>query len=503
VRVAESTAVPAPQATPALKSENLSRLASPAAVVWTASLAWFAIFLTISIRAYRAFLDHRFDLGNMTQAVWSTAHWHPLEVTELTGRQITRLGAHVDPLVALFVPFWWLWPSPVMLLTAQVLALALGALPVFWLGRKYLASERGAAYLALSYLLYPGLQWRALNEFYPALVAVPFVLFAIWYLDEERFIWFGAFAVLVAASQEQMGLLVGGLGLWYGFRRRRWGVAAAIAGAGVAWTAVAMLVVIPHFSGGPSPFYSRYASVGGSPTGILHTLVTNPISIVRAASTSSDIRFMFWSFVPLLGLFLLAPTLSFIALPQLALSLLSDRSADVSLNGNISAPIVPLLVAGTVLGIARLRQAERMAKLVLLTTGLSLIAGPLPYLGTLAPGQDAHARAAAAAVSLVPSGAAVTATNDLGSHLSARRYIYVFPLISKSQWVVADLRDELVPTIRPGEARDGLAVPREDLVHRPMQFRQAIKRLEHDPLWRLVFSREGIRVWHRQKAIHR
>jgi uncharacterized membrane protein len=439
----------------------------------------------------------------MTQAVWSTAHWHPLEVTELTGRQITRLGAHVDPLLTLFAPFWWVWPSPVMLLTAQVLALALGAIPVFWLGRKYLASERAAAYLALSYLLYPGLQWRALNEFYPTLIAVPFVLFAIWYLDEDRFFLFGAFAVFVAASQEQMGLLVGGLGLWYGFRRRRWGVAAAIAGAGFAWTAVAMLVVIPHFSGGPTPFYSRYSSVGGSPTGIIHTLVTDPISIISSASTSADIRFMFWSFVPLLGLFIFAPTLSVIALPQLALSLLSDRSADVSLNGNISAPMIPLLIAGTVLGIARLRQGERIAKLVLVTSGLSVIAGPLPYVGALAPGQDAHARAAAAAVSLIPSDAAVTATNDLGSHLSARRYIYQFPLTSRSQWVVADLRDQLVPSITPGQARIGLAVPRDDLVRRPMRFRASVSRLEHDPSWRLVFSREDIRVWHRAKASNR
>jgi uncharacterized membrane protein len=496
----ETAAVRTSQARVALRPGALSALAKPVAVVWGASLAWFGIFLTISIRGYRAFLDHRFDLGNMTQAVWSTAHWHPLEVTELTGRQITRLGAHVDPLLALFAPLWWVWPSPVMLLTAQIVALALGALPVFWLARKHLPSERAAICLALTYLLYPGLQWRALNEFYPALVAVPLVLFAIWYLDEDKLFRFAVFGVLVAASQEQMGLLVGGLGLWYGFRKGRWGVAAGIACAGIAWTAVAILVVIPHFSGGPSPFYSRYASVGGSPTGILRTLVTDPMSVINAATTPSDLRFIFWSFVPLLGLFILAPTLSLIALPQLALSLLSDRSADVSLNGNISAPIIPLVIAGTILGIGRLRRSEGAARLVLLTTAVSVIAGPLPYVGELAPGQNAHTRAAAAAVSLIPSGAAVSATNDLGSQLSARRYIYEFPVTRRSNWVVVDLRDQLLPTITPGQARIGLAVPRDDLVHQPTRFRQAVARLERDPSWRLVFSLEDVRVWHRAKA---
>ena len=60
------------------------------------------------------------------------------------GEQISRLGAHVDPILVVFAPLWWLWPSLVMLLTVQAVAVALGALPVFWLARKHLESERAA-----------------------------------------------------------------------------------------------------------------------------------------------------------------------------------------------------------------------------------------------------------------------------------------------------------------------------------------------------------------------
>ena len=48
----------------------------------------------------------------MVQAVWSTAHGHPLRMTDLHGEQISRLAAHVDPILVLFAPLWWLWPSP-------------------------------------------------------------------------------------------------------------------------------------------------------------------------------------------------------------------------------------------------------------------------------------------------------------------------------------------------------------------------------------------------------
>jgi uncharacterized membrane protein len=475
-------------------------LTRPAVIVPTASLLWIALFLTMSIRAYRAFLYHRFDLGNMTQAVWATAHGHPFEVTALTGQQINRMGAHVDPFLALLAPLWWVWGSPEMLLAVQVVALGLGALPVFWLGRKHLASERAAMYLALSYLLYPGLQWRAPHDFHPAVVAVSLLLFAIWYLDEEKLGRFVVFAVLVAATQEQMGVLVAGLGVWYGLRKRRWGIGALIAGAGTAWTLTAVFLVIPHFSGGPSPFGSRYASVGGSPTGILRRLLSDPWSVISAATTPSDLRFMLWFVVPFLGLFLLAPTLALIAAPQLLLSLLSDRGTDLSLNCYLSAPVIPFVIVGTVLGVARLRRHETVAKLVLLTTGLSCLIGPLPSFGTLAPGSSVHSRAAAAALSRIPSGAAVAATNDLASHLSARRRVYLFPVVSRADWVAVDLRDDFMPSITPGQRRVGFAVPRDDLLRRPVAFRAAVARLARNPSWTLVFARNSVRVWHRKHA---
>ena len=130
----------------------------------------------------------------MAQAVWATAHGHPLAVTNLQGEQASRLGSHVDPILVAFAPLWWIWPSPAMLLAAQAVAIALGALPVFWLARKHLGSEQAALGFALAYLLYPAVQWLTLNEFHPVALACPLLLFAFWYLDEDRLGPFALFA---------------------------------------------------------------------------------------------------------------------------------------------------------------------------------------------------------------------------------------------------------------------------------------------------------------------
>ena len=141
-------------------------------------IAYGAGFAALSALRHDAFATGRFDLGNMVQAVWSTAHGHPLRMTDLHGDQISRLAAHVDPILVLFAPLWWLWPSPQLLLVTQALVVALGAVPVFLLGRKHLRSARAGLGFALAYLLYPATGWLTLNEFHPVALATTFLLVA-------------------------------------------------------------------------------------------------------------------------------------------------------------------------------------------------------------------------------------------------------------------------------------------------------------------------------------
>ncbi|MDX6516569.1 MAG: putative rane protein, partial [Gaiellaceae bacterium] len=51
---------------------------SPRLLLGVAVTAYAALFAELSILRHHAFRTGRFDLGNMTQAVWATAHGHPL-----------------------------------------------------------------------------------------------------------------------------------------------------------------------------------------------------------------------------------------------------------------------------------------------------------------------------------------------------------------------------------------------------------------------------------------
>ena len=256
----------------------------PRALLSLAVGAFAAGMSALAVLQQQAFETGRFDVGNLTQAVWSTAHGRFLEMTDLQGDQFSRLGAHFDPLVALLAPLWWLWPSPDLLLVVQAVGVALGAVPVFLLARKHLGGEWSGLGFALVYLLYPPTQWLVVDDFHPVALATPLLLGAIWFLDEDRLLPFALCAGAACLTKEQVGLVVAMLGIWHAFAhgRRRAGLVIFVAGALVA--VIATAVIIPHYApGGGSPFAGRYDAVGGSPAGIVKTAVLHPLRLLQIA----------------------------------------------------------------------------------------------------------------------------------------------------------------------------------------------------------------------------
>jgi uncharacterized membrane protein len=476
----------------------MTRRLTPRVLLWGAIAAYGVAFAALSILRHRSFQTGRFDLGNMVQAVWSTAHGHPLQITSLRGDQISRLAAHFDPILAAFTPVWLVWPSPDALLVAQAAAISLGALPVFWFARKHLGSEHAALGFALAYLLYPPTQWLTLNEFHPVALACPLLLFAVWYLDEGRLLPFAIFAVLAVTTKEEIGFVVAGLGLWYALQHHRRAQGATIFAIGAAAALVAIEVVVPHFNRtGSSSFFSRYSEVGGSPGGILHTAVHDPWKIVTTAVTGRGLGYLARLLLPLGLLTLFAPLFLLAALPELVINLLSAATTQTSIHFHYTAGLIPILIAGSILGAARLLR-NRPDLRVPLATGALVLAiaanyalGAIPLWRYFPGGEQAqayaaqvstHDRIAARALRLIPPHAVVSATNTLGGHLSARRRILSFPYIQDATWVAAD-------ETSPGYA-DRLA---------PLPTAVQLSWLRRNPDWRLVFERDGVLVFHRTR----
>jgi uncharacterized membrane protein len=323
-------------------------------------------------------------------------------------------------------------------------------------------------------------------------LATPLLLFAFWYLDEDRLLPFSLFAVAAAACKEEIALVVAGFGIWYALARQRRLAGAAIAGVAAAWSAIAIGVVIPHYNAGAeSDFYGRYSEVGGSAAGIVKTVFTHPVRIAEAAFSARDLHYLVELVAPLAALSLLAPLVLVAALPELAINLLSSTTTQTSIHFHYTAGLIPPLMIGAVFGAKRLsRWTIPVAAIV---AGAALIGnyrlGPLPGWRHVPGGEQfeatsarvtAHDRVAERALELIPKRAVVSATNTLGGHLSARRRVLSFPFLEDATWIAAD-------ETQPGYA-DRYA---------PLPTAVQLAALRRNPDWRLVFQEDGILVFRR------
>ena len=487
-----------------LRSRSLPRRLQPwTVVVWVAMLMWSCALFGVARSYYADFAYQKFDLGNMVQAVWSTAHARPLEATFDTGEQSIRLAGHMDPILALLAPFWLLAPTPLTLIGVQIVACASGALPVLWLGRKHLRSETSAGVFALAYLAYPWLAWTALDAMHPVTLAIPFFLYAIWFLDSDRLMAFGLCAALAMATGELMGLPIAALGLWYWRAHGRPRAGLATAGAGLAWTITSVKVVFPALSGAESRFYSYYDSVGGSPEGVVRTAFTEPGAIVAALTSRDDLVYMLALSLPLAASFVLAPALAAAALPQLAANGLSSLDGSVEPRAHYIAAIVPFLVAAGIFGAARLPERARLSAVtavLALCAGMSFLLAPWPGLPSARPyvyrwaygtPSQAHLDALRDAIALIPQTASVASTNKVGSRLSDRRYIFSVPVVCRADWLVIDALDPWVPLAPRGPTHTSWG--RFD----PSLLMGLTRRISVSANWQKVFERDWVLVFRR------
>ncbi len=475
------------------------------------ALAFSGVFSLLSVLRYRTFSTGRFDLGNMVQAVWSTTQGRFLDTTDVSGVQFNRLGAHVDPVLALFAPLWLVWSSPEMLLVAQALIVSTGALPAFWLGRRWLGDDRLAVAGAAVYLLYPALQSATLFDFHPVTLAAPLLMFCIWAAEERRYAVLAVCAVLAALTQEQVGLMLVGLAVWMAWRhpdRRR--AAVVLAAGGLAWVVIALTVIMPAFAiDGSNPHLGRYSSLGNSPIDIALTFVTRPWDAIAIIATPGRALYLVGLLVPLLLLPLAAPVLALAAAPQLVINLFASSGPVQTVDYHYAVVLVPFLVAATLLGLANLRERgaprrlepwiRRPGMVAGTLVGAVLLAGvfqgPLPLWGWLPGGyggsalhrfrDDDQTRALREALALIPADARVSAANGPGSHLSARRRILLFPKIGNSDYVL----------LADNERYRDMARDRPTL--RPPGYRFAAIRLSTSSRWEAIYDREGVTLYRR------
>jgi uncharacterized membrane protein len=384
-------------------------------------------FTKVTLDVHHGLGTSAYDFGLYDQGVWLLSRFHAPFVT-LMGRNM--LGDHSSFILLLLVPVYWLFPSAGALLFAQSLAIALGAVPVYLLGRRLLVSEPMALTLAACYLLHPAVGWTNRENFHPDCFIAPLLGMAIYAAVDRRWRMYTVFFVLSLLVKEDASLVLVPLGIWVAVKRDRRIGLMSITGS-IAVMLLAMFVVMRNLIGVPTR--NAWRVPFGGPTGFLKAIVTRPLDVVRHF-WSDDRPFYFWQMTfPFAWTFVAAPSVALISLTVLGTNMLSTFWYQYQIGYHYALVAVPALAMGTVWAVAAMPQARRrwMVLLVATTTVWSAWAwGAVPFSRNLpyswAPSHPV-AVDAREIIRTIPDDASVSAQYSMTAQLSRREQIYMFP----------------------------------------------------------------------------
>jgi uncharacterized membrane protein len=317
------------------------------------------------------FIRVKGDFGVFLQSLWWTQHGIPLFNT-MDGT--SHLGIHSSFILFALVPLYSLWPSPLMLITIQYGSLGLAGFLFFCIARKHI-DVVSSLILLLVFLLFPAYQYN-FGDFYESSLAAPLVLLVLDSALERRWTVLMLASCLLVTVKETFPLMLIMLGLYLIISRVRLaGIATSLFGLGSFYVVIS--IVIPWFRARyavfPTDFhhFAPFASFGNTPLSVASNAISSPATTISVMLQPGKAAYLLSLASPYLLVGFAGAAVWIVALPELAITLLSnhpDNSSVLFANSRFSTVVVVALGISTVLTLRRIGEHLGLQRALILQT---------------------------------------------------------------------------------------------------------------------------------------
>lgn len=354
----------------------------------------FSLMLKINIFRYEDFSQGKFDLGNMTQMAWYSLRGKFMYLTDYFGSNVPRWSmSHVDPILIIFLPLFFLIPHPLTLVFSQNLLVILAAFLVFEIAKLKTKNNFFSLFISLAYLSFPALgfvlAWTGYHGVTPAIFF--FLAFVYYYervLSQERNFKLKDYIILILlmtitmSGKEQIPLYFVMFAFYIFVTSKFKKLSYGIFSYSIVWFLVCFMLIIPHYASyridsfekfvlemgiekedvpnvySENYFLSRYSEFGDSYFEIVQNMALNPVKTASIFITGDKIDNLYYTFGPVLYLSFLHPLVIFIAFPDLLINYGTSQGGigtSEIYNHRISM-IIPVIFLGIIFGVSFLQR---------------------------------------------------------------------------------------------------------------------------------------------------
>lgn len=441
----------------------------PETIHWVLVAGAFTFYA--GMMSYLAVLDHRnigthiFDLGIYDNIFWNTAF------DDFLGCSYCKLekhvSAHFDPIIWLFSWIYRLRPNAETLLLIQAIWLATTVFPVFLIAQRTLQRPTHAALMAWVVVFYPALHGVNMFDFHSLTLAVPTVVWVIYFIDSKSKVWLWFALALLLATREDMSLLACFLGA-YAVLRRRYAVGFSMVFVSMSYLAFAKIFIMPD----PGLLMSAQDTYGYAyffkemiphqdegAMGFIVSIFTNPTYALKVVFQEKRVFFFLALFQPLLFMPFFAKKKRFMMIYGFLFLGLATRTFVYNLHFQYSSVLFPVLLASAPAGVLAVTKSKipqwlgidraRVPGVLLTAMLVSTMLVSVKY-GAMVPND--HFKAGwnrlsrkldveryeylQELVAQIPKDDVVCATSSLGPHVSARDTSRKWPACKESTYAL-------------------------------------------------------------------
>lgn len=184
-----------------IKGKALSKKKS---IVCICIVAAFFIFIVaaISVCRYKSYSSPNFDFGIFCNMYYNMKHsLQPVSTCE-RDRLLSHFAVHMSPALYIFLPIYFIFPSPITVALCQVLAIYSGIIPFLLIGKKYGLDNRILVLLSVVFAASPILAGGSMFDFHENCLLVPFLMWTFYFYEKKKTIPMFLFVVLTLLVKE-------------------------------------------------------------------------------------------------------------------------------------------------------------------------------------------------------------------------------------------------------------------------------------------------------------
>ena len=415
---------------------------------------FFLILTGMSVFRYLTFSAPNYDFGifcNMFHNMKES--FRPLVSCE-RDQILSHFAVHFSPAMYVFLPFYYIFPSPVTVAVFQTVAIYSGIIPFILIMKNRKFDSFTMCMFAVVYAANAAYTGGCRYDFHENCLLVPFMMWMFYFYEKKKLPLMFLFALFTLMVKEDAFIYVSVFAVYVILTEKKFFKGSTLIFMAFAYFAVACYILEQHGTGIMSNRYDAMISGDEGLFGVIKTAFTNPAYAIELIFRTKDkdankLIYFLQMLCPLAFMpFITKKSVRLVLVLPLLLNLLTDYVYQYDISFQYNFAIMSLLLY---LCVVNATEMEKKKRDFLSVTAAGLAA--MMFFMLIVPGFTSKTKDYFTAkekfesmeevIDAIPQDASVAASTFLIPHLADRTHIYevYYTQHTEFDYIVLDMRD--------------------------------------------------------------